>query len=77
MLRLAIHAYARTETGQPMGETLADDIADAIAAELDGERISVGGEWMDINWISNNTIRDPSEAAAFHSICQIECSFVA
>lgn len=69
-VRVAIHAYA-------LGEHMADDIADAIAAFLDGSNLSIGINEADINWISNTTIRDPYEAGAFHSICQVEIQFAA
>lgn len=68
--RLAIHTYARTVTNGPSGESQADDIADAIAASLDGLHIASAD--MDVTWISNTTIRDPSESSAFHSICQVQ-----
>jgi len=73
VVRLAVHTYARTTSTS--GETQADDIADAIAASLDG--LHIPDPELDINWVSNTTIRDPSEASAFHSVCQIEISLSA
>lgn len=76
ILNLAIHGYARTTTAGGSGESYADDIADAIAVALDKSHIPVASGYMDIDWISNNTIRDPSEASAFHSICQVQCTLI-
>lgn len=76
--RTAIHTYARTVAGQLSGENMADDAKDAIGSALDGYHTSVNGWDMDVVKLpGGTTIRDPSEASSFHSICQIEISVAA
>lgn len=74
-VRFAVHGYARTVSGGDPGETTANKIGEAFSETLDGASFALSSPYpadCDVRWISNTTVRDPSEASAFHVICQFE-----
>jgi hypothetical protein len=75
IVRFAVHGYARTVSGGDPGETAANKIGEAFSAALGGATLTLAAPYAsdcDLAWISNTTVRDPSEASAFHVICQFE-----
>jgi hypothetical protein len=70
LVSFAIHGYARSESQ-------ANEIGEEYVIALDQITLPLPAPYpadVELNWISNTTVRDPSETTAFHVISQFEAT---